>query len=250
MGSWRQRSAVGFGLSALGFGLWALAFRWHLGFAILRFERARSFVADRGDARLRLDQVIVRRLADVPGISRTRVQRWIDERDVLVNNLPARRAAAAVAVGDRVSVHAPDALVARARPSPESGAVDVLYEDDDLLAINKPPGVVVHPSYKHSSGTLFNRLLGYLQARPGRDRQKAREGLHLREGENERDALRLLQRLDKDTSGVLLASRTHRVHVAMQRVLASPSSRKEYLAIVHGRPRPRSRRSTAGDPPR
>jgi 23S rRNA pseudouridine1911/1915/1917 synthase len=56
--------------------------------------------------------------------------------------------------------------------------------------------------------------------------------------------IRLLQRLDKETSGVLLVSRTHRAHVAMQRMLATPAARKEYLAVVHGRPRPRSGRIT------
>src|SRR5262245_32896333 len=111
----------------------------------------RIFIADRGDARLRLDQAIVRRLTDVPRLSRTRVQRWIERELVLVNERPARRASTVIAAGDRISVIAPDALTQRQRPRAEAAPLDVLFEDESLLVINKPAGIVVHPSYKHAT---------------------------------------------------------------------------------------------------
>ena len=177
------------------------------------------FVADRGDARLRLDRVVVRRLASVPRISRARVQRWIDNREVLVNGRPATRAAASVSAGDRIEITAAEALVPRAVPEPETWPIDLLYEDADLIVLNKPPGRVVHPTYKHASGTMLNALLGHI-------------------GTRDIGTPRLVHRLDKDTSGVLLVSLDQAVHVALQRTLASDASCKEYLAVAHGRLRP------------
>ena len=228
---------------------------------------SRAFVADRGDAHLRLDQAIVRRLADVPRMSRTRVQRWIDQRLVLVNGRPARRASAPVAAGDRIEVRAPETRERRAVPAAETSPLDVLYEDDHILALNKPAGIVVHPTYKNLSGTLLNAVLG-----------------HVRRGEAASPVTpRFLSRLDKYTSGVLLVSKTSAAHARLQRDMAArapgfrrqapgrafgsdfpgarsqkpeadhrlfggpsvvvgagfsrPSVLKEYLAIVHGRPR-------------
>jgi 23S rRNA pseudouridine1911/1915/1917 synthase len=179
-----------------------------------------TFLADRGDARLRLDLAVVRRLAHVPRISRARVQRWIGEGLVLVNDRPARRASSPVAAGDVVNVRAPEALVERVVPGPESLPLDILHEDADLIVLNKPAGLVVHPTYKHASGTILNALLGYL-------------------GTGLDDAPRLVHRLDKDTSGVLLVSRSLGAHVGLQRALASRASHKEYLTVVRGTPRPR-----------
>ena len=94
--------------------------------------------------------------------------------------------------------------------------MDVLYEDDWFLAIDKPAGLVVHPSYKHSTGTLLNALLWHLGpgARPG-----------------------IVNRLDRQTSGVMLVARTPEAHAALQREAARGRMRKEYLAVVTGRPR-------------
>ena len=179
-----------------------------------------TFLADRGDARLRLDLAVVRRLAHVPRISRARVQRWIGAGLILVNDRPARRASSPVAAGDVVDVRAPEALVERVVPGPESLPLDILHEDAHLIVLNKPAGLVVHPTYKHASGTILNALLGYL-------------------GTGVDDAPRLVHRLDKDTSGVLLVSRNHGAHVGLQRALASRASHKEYLTVVRGTPRPR-----------
>lgn len=194
----------------------------------------RTFTADRGDLSLRLDQSIQRHLTDVPRISRTKVQRWIDEGLVTVNGRAASRASSGVVPGDTVSVDGTEVMAERAAPQPEAQPLDILFEDDSLLALNKPPGVVVHPSYKHAGGTLFNGILGYLGG-----------------GARSDYAPRLLQRLDKDTSGVLLVSKSLAVHRVAQRAMTSGQAAKTYLAVVHGHPKPREGAITlalGGDP--
>jgi 23S rRNA pseudouridine1911/1915/1917 synthase len=175
------------------------------------------FVADRGDARLRLDQVLVRRVVDVARMSRSRAQDWIETGLVLVDGSPAARPAVRVREGAAIDIALPDSAEPRMRPAAEDRALDVLYEDDHLVAINKPPGLVVHPSYKNASGTVLNAVLGRFAERPG-----------LRPG--------IVTRLDKDTSGVLLVALTPGIHARLQRQRVE----KHYLAIVSGTPQPRS----------
>ena len=98
----------------------------------------------------------------------------------------------------------------------EASSLDVLYEDDRLLAINKPAGMIVHPSYKHPSGSLMNALLWHARSWP----------------EGQRPSL--VGRLDKLTSGIVLVAKRPAVHATMQRVLSASTSVKEYLAVVHG----------------
>ncbi|MEQ1899051.1 MAG: RluA family pseudouridine synthase [Vicinamibacterales bacterium] len=182
----------------------------------------RTFTTDRGDRTLRLDQVIVRHLGEVPRLSRTKVQRWIAEGLVQVNGRLPARASSPVAVGDRVEVSGDEAMAERAAPQAEAQALDIIFEDAALLALNKPAGVVVHPSYKHAAGTLFNGILGHLgHTGPAGD-----------------DTPRLVHRLDKDTSGVLLVSKQLAVHRVLQRSLGDGRAAKTYLAVVHGTPRP------------
>ena len=118
-----------------------------------------QFIADRGDARLRLDQVLVRRVRDVRHFSRTVARHWIESGAVAVDGRVAPRAGVRVREGAAITVAIPSSAVRRARPEPESLLLDVLYEDDHLIAINKPAGMVVHPSYKQYSGTLLNAVL-------------------------------------------------------------------------------------------
>jgi 23S rRNA pseudouridine1911/1915/1917 synthase len=179
--------------------------------------RTHRFKADRGDAGQRIDLVLRRRLADVAGATRTRLQSWIAGGRVSINAVPVERSSARLAVGDDVAVlvHAPPRLVA----VPESGALSVLFEDEHLLAVDKPAGVVAHPTYRHASGTLLNSLLG--RAREWRPAERPS----------------LVNRLDKLTSGVVLVAKTAGVHAALQQTLASPRSSKEYLAVVYGRVR-------------
>ena len=123
-------------------------------------DSPRTLIADHGDERRRLDLMLGRHLTDLRRASRTRFQSWIANGHVCVNGTPIRRAAARVAFGDVVSVVVPDAdRIRRARSvEAEDIGIDVLYEDEYLLVLDKPAGVVVHPSYKNATGTTMNAL--------------------------------------------------------------------------------------------
>src|SRR5262245_56410039 len=120
----------------------------------------RRIVADRGDHGRRLDLVIRRHLADLPGATRTQVQGWIADGAVTVTGRAIRRTAARVAAGDVLTVLLPRELVAgRPAMTPQDLPLDILYEDEHLIALNKAPGLVVHPTYRHTEGTLMNALV-------------------------------------------------------------------------------------------
>jgi len=182
-----------------------------------------QFVADKGDARLRLDRILVRRITDVTRLSRTTAQQWIVSGAVQVDGVDVRRAASRVREGARVSVEVPASAPRRTRPQAEPAALDVVFEDEWLLVVNKPAGLVVHPSYKQTSGTMLNAVLWRLGAAPTNQPG-------------------IVTRLDKDTSGLVLIALTPAVHAALQREAAAGRLTKQYLAVVSGVPRPRSGR--------
>jgi 23S rRNA pseudouridine1911/1915/1917 synthase len=176
----------------------------------------RTVVATRADAGQRLDLVVRRHLADVGSATRTRVQAWIERGDVAVNGHPVHRSAARAALGDVIGIVLPDI-----RPVPvmsaEAVPLDILFEDDHFIVVNKPAGVVVHPTYKNQTGTLMNALLWHARQWPDPQRPS------------------LVGRLDKLTSGIVLAAKTSAIHAALQRTLARPVGEKDYLALVYGR---------------
>ena len=179
----------------------------------------RTIAIDRGDHGLRVDLVLLRHLRDDRSVSRNRIQKWIEAGDVLVNGVPASRAAWRVQAGDDVRVRVAD-LQPKARPAAQPMDLAVLYEDDDLLALDKPAGLVVHPSYKNAGGTLMNGVLERAKAWP----DGSRPGL--------------LGRLDKQTSGVVMIAKRPAVHAALQRAMDARRIDKDYAAIVWGRPSP------------
>ena len=174
-----------------------------------------TLTADRGDAGRRLDLVLRRHLTGIEAATRTRVQAWIANGLVSVNGTPVHRVAARTALGDVVTVALPaDSTAApRAPMGAEAVRIDVLYEDDDLLAIEKAAGVVVHPTHGHRSGTVMNALLWHARQWPAGQRPS------------------LVSRLDKLTSGILVVAKTASVHAALQRAPIE----KDYLAVVYGR---------------
>ena len=182
----------------------------------------RTLLGDRGDAGKRLDLVLRRHLADLEA-TRTRVQSWIDRGTVSVNGRAVRRAATRVAAGDELTVDIPDTALPQRRTIEEDPTpLDILFEDQHLVAVNKPAGMVVHPTHAQPAGTLLNLLMWYSRRWPQGTRPS------------------LVGRLDKLTSGVVLAAKTAPVHAALQRRLAATAAEKDYLAIVYGRVRPRS----------
>jgi 23S rRNA pseudouridine1911/1915/1917 synthase len=171
-------------------------------------------IADRGDAGRRLDLVLRRHLRGVKTATRTRIQAWIADGRVTVSGVTVRRTASRAAVGDIVTVRLPPTTL-RTSMAAEESAIRVLFEDDYLLAIDKPAGVVVHPAYKHATGTMMNALLWHARDWKTGDRPS------------------LVGRLDKQTSGIVVVAKTATVHAALQRTWRE--SEKDYLAVVHGR---------------
>lgn len=156
------------------------------------------------------------------GLSRSRAQKLIEEGSVYVNGQPCTRKNYRLGQGDTVTCRLPEPC-----PQPLPGAeripLDIVYEDDELLVINKPRGMVVHPAPGHRSGTLVNALLEHCSTlstiggpeRPG-----------------------IVHRLDRDTTGLLVAAKTDHSHRCLAAQLKSRTMRREYLALVHGRVRP------------
>lgn len=186
----------------------------------------RRFAIDRGSARRRLDRVILERLPDAPGVSRNRVQAWIRAGRVRVDGRPAERAAQRLREGQQVDVELPDPP--RRVHAPEPIALRILHEDEWLIAVDKPAGLVVHPTRRHPQGTLVNALLWHMGA-AGAGQQPP--------GDDDRCRVRLVHRLDRDTSGVLLVARSREVLVMLARAMARRAITKEYLAVVYGVPR-------------
>lgn len=100
---------------------------------------------------------------------------------------------------------------------PEDMNLKVIYEDDDIIAVDKPPGIVVHPTKSHLSGTLANGILYYFKEK----------------GEN--CIVRLVSRLDMDTSGVIIIAKNQFSHAALSREMQENAFKKEYIALVHGK---------------
>ena len=163
--------------------------------------------------------MLVRRVTEVSGMSRTRAQCWIAEGLVSVDETRAARASIHVREGAAIRVQLPATSKLREAPLPERVPLEVLYEDDDLMAINKPPGIVVHPSFRNPTGTVLNGILWRL-----RDRKDVRAGL--------------VSRLDKDTSGVVIVALSPGAHAQIQRDARAGLVSKVYLAVVRGAPTP------------
>jgi 23S rRNA pseudouridine1911/1915/1917 synthase len=209
--------------------------------------RTRRFQVGQPSAGTRLDLFLVAVCSD---LTRSRIQKLIEEGAVRGGGSPAKRAHV-VRAGEAVEVEVPE-------PRPievlaEDIPLSILYEDGHLLAIDKPPGLVVHPAPGHGSGTLVNALLHHV-------RDLAGIGGELRPG--------IVHRLDRDTSGVLLVAKTDLAHASLSKQMKRRGMRKEYLALVAGIPAvrkgevtlsigrdPRNRqkmkafRATEGEPP-
>ena len=176
-----------------------------------------TIVVPEGTAAQRLDRYLA---AALPALSRTRIQGLIADGHVQVRGRAAR-AALRVGAGQRIDVHIPAPRPSRL--TPEHRPLNVLFEDDDLLVVNKPAGVVMHPAPGHETGTLVHALLGYAP-------QLAGIGGEERPG--------IVHRLDKDTSGVLVVAKNERALRAVAGQLRERTAHKEYLAVVVGHPQP------------
>lgn len=169
------------------------------------------------DAGVRVDQALARRYND---LSRTRIQKLIETGYITVNGAPTR-SSYLLRLGDRVDIAFPETT----RPEGLVGEeipLDIIYEDEDLLVINKPAGMVVHPAAGATRGTLVHALLAYagtLSSIAGEDRPG------------------IVHRLDKDTTGLIVVARNDEAHRDLSDQIRERTARRQYLALVWGKPR-------------
>ncbi|MFQ5830235.1 MAG: RluA family pseudouridine synthase [Candidatus Methylomirabilia bacterium] len=175
--------------------------------------RRQEFAVQPAEAGLRLDRWLA---AHFPGLSRTRLQTLVGEGHVAVNGV-ARKASARLKAGERITVEIPppppEALL------PEEIPLGIVFEDDDLLVVDKPAGMVVHPGAGQRTGPLAAAVLAHAPSVAG-------VGGPGRPG--------IVHRLDKGTSGLLVVAKTPRAYTALTSQLAARSVSRRYLALVHG----------------
>ena len=174
----------------------------------------RELLASPEDTGARLDRFIA---ANCPELSRTRVQELIEAGLVLINGAPAGKGSQHLRGGERITLDAPQRPPLRAEP--ESIPLDILYEDDDVIAVNKAAGMTVHAGAGNHTGTLVNALLG-------RGQSLAKSGDPLRPG--------IVHRLDKETSGVILVAKNDFAHAKLSDAFRQRTVQKTYLALVQG----------------
>ena len=179
-------------------------------------------MVDSDDASLRLDRVLALRIAD---LSRSRLKALIVEGQVTIAGQPVRDPAYHVKSGQTIVIDVPAAVPAE--PAGEDIPLDVVYEDDVLIVINKPAGLVVHPAAGHESGTLVNALIAHCGASLSGIGGVKRPGI--------------VHRLDKDTTGLLVAAKTDAAHQSLTAQFAdhgrTGALRRGYVALVWGSPK-------------
>lgn len=162
----------------------------------------------------RLDKVVA---GLVPQFSRSRLQQWFESGHITVDGKPAR--GKDTAYGDETIVVAPQAAPEDTAFAPEPMELDIVHEDDDIIVINKPAGLVVHPGSGNWSGTLLNGLLHHCPQLVGVPRAG------------------IVHRLDKDTSGLMVVGKTLAAQTDLVRQLQARTVKREYFALVWGTPR-------------
>ena len=174
----------------------------------------RRWIVGEEDEGSRLDVV----LASLADITRSQARRWLDEDRVRLNDAPAR-ASQRVAPGDVLDASPPELLPSPLTPEPIP--LVVLHEDEDLIVIDKPAGMVVHPGPGHASGTLVNALLHHCDDLAG-------VGGVTRPG--------IVHRLDRGTSGVMVAAKNDAAHQALASQFRDHTIEREYRALARGLP--------------
>ena len=163
---------------------------------------------------LRLDSYLAQNLSD---LSRSRVQQLIEQGRVKLNGDICKSKKNAVKQGDAITLEIPTAEPLELQP--ENIPLDILYEDEQILILNKPAGLVVHPAPGHPNGTLVNAVLAHCPNLPG-------IGGVQRPG--------IVHRLDKDTTGAIAIAKTEVAHHSLQAQLKAKTARREYLGVVYG----------------
>jgi 23S rRNA pseudouridine1911/1915/1917 synthase len=181
-------------------------------------ETAHDLIVPEDAAPARLDKW----LADSLPFSRARLQALIASGAVTIGGKNVLDGARKVKAGDRITVRVPAPVAAT--PEPQSLALDIVYEDESVIVVNKPAGLVVHPAAGNPDRTLVNALLAHCGESLRGIGGVARPGI--------------VHRLDKDTSGLLVAAKTEAAHAALAQQFADHSIERRYDALVWGVPRP------------
>jgi 23S rRNA pseudouridine1911/1915/1917 synthase len=184
-------------------------------------SEAFTFLVDPADAGKRLDSFLAERVA---GWSRSRLQKLIDDGDILVGGRDSKPSYK-LRSGDQVEVELPPPSASSF--APEDIPLDILYEDDSVVVVNKPAGLVVHPAAGVPSGTLANALafhFNHLSQKAGT----------IRPG--------IVHRLDRDTSGLMVVAKTDEAHENLTDQFRAREVFKSYIALVHGRVSPENGR--------
>jgi 23S rRNA pseudouridine1911/1915/1917 synthase len=177
------------------------------------------FIVDPGQSLLRIDKYLSSRLENV---SRTRVQEAANAGNILVNNnsvKPNYR----VKPNDIIQVVLPNPP-RETELIPENIPINIVYEDDDVIVVNKEPGMVVHPAYGNFSGTLVNALMWYFRDLPLFNTGEMRPGL--------------VHRIDKDTSGILVLAKNELALNRLSKQFYDRTTDRKYIALVWGIPEP------------
>jgi 23S rRNA pseudouridine1911/1915/1917 synthase len=172
-----------------------------------------SFHIGEAEAGERIDRFLADRIAD---LSRSQIQSLIENGSVLVNEKTVK-ANYKLRAGDEVHLFLPEPEPAEMEP--ENIPLDIVYEDHDVVVVNKPRGMVVHPASGHMKGTLVNALLYHCRDLSGIN------GV-LRPG--------IVHRIDKDTSGLIMAAKNDKAHQSLAEQLKAHTVTRKYIAIVHG----------------
>jgi 23S rRNA pseudouridine1911/1915/1917 synthase len=172
-----------------------------------------SFVADKGQAPLRIDKYLMNRIENA---TRNKIQAAAKDGSIYVNGIPVK-SNYKVKPSDKIRVlleHPPYEYLL----TPEDIPLDIVYEDDQLLVVNKPAGMVVHPGHGNYSGTLINALVFHFENLPN----------------NSSERPGLVHRIDKDTSGLLVIAKTEKAMTHLSKQFFNKTSEREYVAIVWG----------------
>lgn len=160
----------------------------------------------------RLDKVVTNHY---PDLTRSKIQNLIKQEQILVNQAPTTNRYK-VSENDVIDVTLPDPVGVSVKP--EKMNLDIVFEDDDVIVVNKPQGMVVHPAPGHENGTLVNGLLDHAPL--------ATVNGELRPG--------IVHRIDKDTSGLLMVAKNDQAMLSLNAQLKAKTNQRKYLAIVHG----------------
>ena len=175
-----------------------------------------NYIVENDGIGVRLDAYLSEKLSNV--CTRSYIKTLIDSKKVLLNGCEPQKAGVKLSLNDKIEVELPE--LEPIDILPENIPIDIVYQDSDLLVINKKQGMIVHPAGKIHSGTLVNALLYSVKDLSGIN-GKIRPGI--------------VHRIDKDTSGLLLVAKNDFTHLALQKQIQEKTCKREYVAVARGK---------------